>query len=77
MEFRKTARTIVSLVEKRTGLPVRVVKDPKLTLLASVRMAGDALPMHTILYNPSLPGHPDHLISFEYGCFYVLVCKCQ
>jgi hypothetical protein len=59
MEFRKTARTIVSLVEKRTGLPVRVVKDPKLTLLASVRMAGDALPMHTILYNPS----PEYVLA--------------
>jgi hypothetical protein len=67
MNFRETTRRIISLVEEKTGFPVRVTKDLSLKTLATVRMAREPMPVHMIIYNPSINTAPDYLICYQCG----------
>lgn len=71
MTLRQVTREIISLVEQKSGIPVRVSEDPHLPTLASVKIARKgSLPTHLILYKPS-PGHPpDYPICFQ--CAFIL-----
>jgi len=48
MSLSETTRSVLRLVEERSGIPVHVEPDPNLpgTLLAKVVMARDNLPLH-------------------------------
>lgn len=67
MNFRETTNRIINLVEEQTGFPVRVTKDESLKTLATVRMARDPMPVHLIVYNPSIGTAPDYLICYQCG----------
>jgi hypothetical protein len=71
LTLRAITREIIQLVEDRTGIPVRVTEDPKLPVIATVRMArAGGLPAHMISYKQTPGEVPDYQICFE--CGYIL-----
>lgn len=71
MTLRSITREIIELVETETGIPVRVMEDPKLQVLATVRMArAGGLPAHLIMYKQHPGEAPDYQICYE--CTYIL-----
>jgi hypothetical protein len=71
LSIRQTTRDIISLVEEQSGIPVRVVEDPKLQTLATVRIARKGVtPDHVVIYKPQAGEAPDYRICFE--CVYIL-----
>jgi hypothetical protein len=71
LTLRAITREIIQLVETQTGIPVRVMEDPKLQVLATVRMArAGGLPAHLITYKQAPGDVPDYQICFE--CGYIL-----
>jgi hypothetical protein len=69
MGLRETTRSIITLVEEKSGFPVLVSEDPSLQVLAMVRMARGDVSVHTIVYNPSgrAGAQPDYLIAYQCG----------
>ena len=66
MTLRQTTREVIKLVEEISGIPVRVVEEPRLSTNASVRMARKGiLPDHLILYKPQPGKPPVYQICFE------------
>lgn len=71
MTLRAITREVIQLVETETGIPVRVMENPKLQVLATVRMArAGGLPAHMVLYKQHPGEVPDYQICFE--CTYIL-----
>jgi hypothetical protein len=48
-----TTREFLALVERETGYPVKVLEDPNLPTLASVRIARKTVPAHFLTYKPT------------------------
>ena len=67
MTLRAKTREIIDLVEEKSGIPVRVTKDPALKTLANVRMARGNMPVHLVTYNPKIETEPDYLICYQCG----------
>jgi hypothetical protein len=71
LTLRQITRDIISLVEEKSGIPVRVTQDPNLPTLATVRIARKgSTPVHLVVYKPSPGESPDYAICFQ--CTYVL-----
>ena len=69
MNLSETTRTVLRLVETRSGIPVNVEPDPSLpdTTLAKVVMARGALALHRVTYRPDSSSPPDYLICQQAG----------
>lgn len=69
MNLSETTRTVLRLVETRSGIPVHVEADPNLpgTTLAKVVMARGALSLHQVTYRPDSSSPPDYLICQQAG----------
>ena len=67
MGLRDVTREIISLVEKKTGLPVRVAPDHTLKTPSAVRVARGNSPFHMVLWNPAADALPDYGIAWECG----------
>jgi hypothetical protein len=71
LTLRDITHEIINLVEEKSGIPVRVTKDPDLQTIASVRMARKgSVPAHMVIYKPYPGESPDYQICFE--CAYIL-----
>jgi len=71
LELRIITREVIKLLEDKSGIPVRVLQEPKLTTIAAVRIAREgSVPAHFVLYKPSAGESPDYAICF--GCGYIL-----
>ena len=53
MMFLPTTREFLALVGSDTGYPVKVLEDPNLPNLATVRMARGNVPAHFVTYKPT------------------------
>ena len=64
MNLSETTRTLLRLVETRSGISVNVEPDPSMpdTMLAKVVMARGALALHRVTYRPDSSTAPDYLI---------------
>lgn len=69
MNLSETTRTVLRLVETRSGIPVHVEADSSLpgTTLAKVVMARGALALHRVTYRPDSSSPPDYLICQQAG----------
>ena len=67
MELRQTTREIIRSVEELSGFPVQVMEDPKLDVIAKVRMARHAMPAHFVIYKPVVGEPPDYAICYQCG----------
>jgi hypothetical protein len=69
MSLSETTRSVLRLVEERSGIPVHVEPDPNLpgTILAKVVMARENLLLHRIFYRPNSTTPPDYLICQQAG----------
>jgi hypothetical protein len=65
-----TTREFLALVEKETGYPVKVLEDPNLPTLASIRIARGAVPAHFLTYKPTRDESLDYMIFYQ--CSFVL-----
>jgi hypothetical protein len=65
-----TTREFLALVERETGYPVKVLEDPNLPTLASIRIARGAVPAHFLTYKPTLDESLDYRICYQ--CSFVL-----
>jgi len=71
LELRRVTREVIKLLEDKSGIPVRVLQEQKLTTIATVRIARKgSVPVHFVLYKPSAGESPDYSICFE--CGYIL-----
>jgi hypothetical protein len=66
MSLTSETRDILTLVEQRTGKKVEIVTNFSLPVLAKIKIAKDAMPIHLLTYNPSKSG-VDYHIAFECG----------
>jgi hypothetical protein len=69
MNLSETTRTVLRLVEARSGIPVHVEPDSCLpvTTPAKVVMARGALALHRVAYRPDGSSPPDYLICQQAG----------
>ena len=69
MSLSETTRSVLRLVEERSGIPVHVEPDPNLpgTILAKVVMARENLLLHRVFYRPNSTTPPDYLICQQAG----------
>ena len=69
MNLSETTRTLLRLVETRSGISVNVEPDPSMpdTMLAKVVMARGALALHRVTYRPDSSTAPDYLICQQAG----------
>ena len=69
MYLSETTRTLLRLVETRSGIPVHVEPDPSLpvTTPAKVVMARGELALHRVAYRPDASSRPDYLICQQAG----------
>lgn len=65
MNFRDTTRQLIRLLEEKSGYPVEVLEDPKMTTIASIRIARDNLPAHILTYKPMPGAAPDYAICWQ------------
>jgi hypothetical protein len=66
MAFSDDVQGILAEVEKNTGYRVQTIPDATLTMIATVKTATPAFPVHIIRYNPEKPG-VDYHVAFECG----------
>lgn len=62
---RDITRTIIGLLEERSGYPVQISAEPNLPTIATVRIARGTLPAHLVLYKPSTGENPDYAICWQ------------
>ena len=69
MNLSETTRTLLRLVETRSGIPVNVEPDPSLPggTLAKVVVARGTLNLHRVSYRPDSSLAPDYLICKQAG----------
>jgi hypothetical protein len=69
MNLSETTRTLLRLVETRSGIPVNVEPDPSLPVgtLAKVVVARGTLNLHRVSYRPDSSLAPDYLICKQAG----------
>ena len=69
MNLSETTRTVLRLVETRSGIPVNVEPDPSLPVgtLAKVVVARGTLNLHRVSYRPDSSLAPDYLICKQAG----------
>jgi hypothetical protein len=68
LSLRAVTREIIQLVEDRSGIPTRVLEDPNIPTIATVRMARNgSSPVHLIQYKPYPGESPDYQICFQCG----------
>ena len=65
--FLPTTREFLALVGSDTGYPVKVLEDPNLPNLATVRMARGNVPAHFVTYKPTRDESLDYLICVQCG----------
>ncbi len=64
-EIRDTSRILLGLAEAKEGVPVTVVEEPQLSIMAALRVARGESPSHFILYHSSCAAILDYLICFH------------
>ncbi len=67
MPLLDTTREIIRIVEEKSGFPVEVTSDARLSTIAVVKMARGAIRMHRITYNPMSSAQVDYTICFQCG----------
>ena len=67
MPLQSITREFLDLVEKETGYPAKLLEDPSLETLCTVRMAGGTVPAHFIRYKPTRDESLDYLICYQCG----------
>ena len=65
MKLREITRDIIHQLEEISGYPVQVIEDPKLTTIATIRIARGSVPAHTVIYKPSTGEDPDYAICWQ------------
>ncbi len=67
MTLTDCTRNILHIAEQLSGRPVRVQEDPKLNVLATIKIARGSMPMHMIAYRPISGRQPDYHICYQCG----------
>ena len=67
MPLLDTTREVIRMVEEKSGFPVDVGVDPRLSTIAVVKMARGPIQMHRIVYNPNYSAQVDYTICFQCG----------
>ncbi len=70
MPLQQVTHEFLTLVERETGYPARLIEDPNLPTLAKVQMARGTVPAHFIQYKPTRDESLDYLICYQ--CGYIL-----
>jgi hypothetical protein len=60
-------QNILKLAEELSGRPVRIQEDPRLELLATIKIARGQAPLHLISYRPVPQHQPDYHICYQCG----------
>jgi hypothetical protein len=60
-------RELLTLVGSDTGYPVKVLEEPNLPTLATVRMARGNVPAHFVTYKPPRDESLDYMIYLQCG----------
>jgi hypothetical protein len=62
-----TTHEFLTLVEKETGYPVKLLEDPNLPTLTSIRIARGTVPAHFLTYKPTRDESLDYMICYQCG----------
>ncbi|MBN1449652.1 MAG: hypothetical protein JW963_01440 [Anaerolineales bacterium] len=66
MELREITRQVISALEEKSGYPVQLLEEPKLTTLASLRVARGEMPAHILMYKVERKNElPDYAICLQ------------
>ena len=65
MKLRDITREVIHLLEEKSGYPVNISEDPKLSTIATIRIAHNTLPAHILTYRPSPGTPPDFAICWQ------------
>ena len=67
MPLLDVTREFLTMVEKETGYPVKLLEEPDLPTLARVRVARNNVPAHFVQYKPTQDESLDYMICFQCG----------
>ena len=67
MPLLDVTREFLTIVEKETGYPVKLLEEPNLPTFAVVRMARNNIPAHFVQYKPTHDESLDYMICFQCG----------
>ena len=65
LKLREITRELIKLLEEKSGYPVEVMEDPRISTLATIRIARDNLPAHILSYGPTPGTPPDYAICWQ------------
>lgn len=65
--FKPVTRNFLALVESETGYPVQLLEEPKLPVLARVKLADPGTPRHSLVYRPGEDESVDYVICYQCG----------